>query len=381
MGFPNSLLTIRFQYFSYFAVLGIFLPYFNLYCYHLGFSGGQIGALSAVRSLVMVASSIVWGLLADRLNLRRRIYIWCSAASALTWLLFLTTTDFWLMLLFTVIYVCFYAPIIAFLEAFTMDELRIRKESYGQVRAWGSVSFILVVILFGRAIDHFPIRLILVLIFAGSLLQALGALRMPRFETVDLSLNPKISENLLNRHVGIFLLCGFLMLVSHGTYYGFFSIHLENYGYSRAFIGLTWAVASIAEIVVMIKSEAVFKRFTLERVLIFSFGVAIIRWLVLFTVHSPVLILLAQILHAVTYGTFHMASILYMDRLTTGKTKTIGQVANNAVQYGLGLMTGFFINGFLYERTGSNVLFLMSAGIAAAGGAIFWGYTRTAPKR
>ena len=378
MGLPNSLLTIRFQYFFYFAVLGIFLPYFNLYCYHLGFSGSQIGALSAVRSLVMIVSSIVWGLLADRFNLRRRIYIWCSAASALTWLLFLTTTDFWLMLFFTVIYVCFYAPIIAFLEAFTMDELKIQKESYGQVRAWGSVSFILAVILFGRAIDQYPIRLILVLIFAGSLLQALGALRMPHFESVDVSLRSKAGENLLNRHVGIFLLCGFIMLVSHGTYYGFFSIHLENLGYSRAFIGLTWAVASIAEIVVMIKSEFVFRRFTLKRVLIFSFGVAIVRWLMLFTVHSPIMILLAQLLHAVTYGTFHMASILYMDRLTTEKTKTIGQVANNAVQYGLGLMTGFFLNGFLYEWTGSKTLFLMSAGIAAAGGVIFWGYTRTA---
>ena len=378
MGLPNTLLTIRFQYFFYFAVLGIFLPYFNLYCYHLGFSGSQIGALSAVRSLVMVASSIVWGLLADRFNLRRRIYIWCSAASALTWLLFLTTTDFWLMLFFTVIYVCFYAPIIAFLEAFTMDELKIQKESYGQVRAWGSVSFILVVIFFGRAIDQYPIRLILVLIFAGSLLQALGALRMPRFESVDLSRVSKSGENLLNRHVGVFLLCGFIMLVSHGTYYGFFSIHLENLGYSRAFIGLTWAVASIAEIVVMIKSEFVFRRFTLERVLILSFGVAIVRWLMLFTVHSPIMVLLAQLLHAVTYGTFHMASILYMDRLTSEKTKTIGQVANNAVQYGLGLMTGFFLNGFLYEWTGSRILFLMSAGIAAAGGVIFWGYTRTA---
>ena len=381
MGLSNSLLTIRFQYFFYFAVLGIFLPYFNLYCYHLGFSGSQIGALSAVRSLVMVAASIVWGLLADRFNLRRRIYIWCSAASALTWLLFLTTTDFWLMLFFTVIYVCFYAPIIAFLEAFTMDELKIQKESYGQVRAWGSVSFILVVILFGRAIDQYPIRLILVLIFAGSLLQALGALRMPHFESVDLSLDPKTGQNILNRHVGIFLLCGFIMLVSHGTYYGFFSIHLENLGYTRAFIGLTWAVASIAEIVVMIKSETVFRRFTLERVLLFSFGVAIVRWLVLFAVHSPIMVLLAQLLHAITYGTFHMASILYMDRLTTEKTKTIGQVANNAVQYGLGLMTGFFLNGFLYEWTGSKVLFLMSAAIAAAGGTIFWGYTRTALRR
>ena len=376
MSSRHSFLAIRFQYFSYFAVLGIFLPYFNLYCYHLGFSGAQIGALSAVRSLVMVVSSMIWGFLADRFYLRRRIYVLCSAASAFTWLFFLTTNDFWLMLLFTVIYVCFYAPIIAFLEAFTLDQLEFRKESYGRIRAWGSVSFILVVILLGRAIDLFHIRLILVLIFAGSLLQALGSLRMPRFGSTDRSLIPRTGGSLLNRHVGIFLLCGFLMLVSHGAYYGFFSIHLENLGYTRAFIGLTWAVASIAEIIVMIKSESIFKRFSLERVLGFSFVVAVARWLALSTVHSPALVLLVQLLHAVTYGTFHMASILYIDRLTTEQTKTIGQAANNAVQYGLGLMVGFFLSGFLYEQTGSAVLFLVSAGIAAAGGAIFWGYIR-----
>ncbi len=376
MNLRDALLTIRLQYFFYFAVLGIFLPYFNLYCYHLGFSGAQIGTLSAVRSLVMVAASLFWGLLADKFYLRRRIYVICSAASALTWLFFLSTTDFWFMLLITALYVCFYAPIIAFLEAFTMDQLEYRKESYGRIRAWGSFSFILVVILLGRAIDLFPIRLILVLIFAGSLLQAVGALRMPRFSSSGRSLSPKNGEGLMNRQVFYFLLCGFIMLVSHGTYYGFFSIHLESLGYSRTFIGLAWALASVAEILVMINSEALFHRFPLERVLVFSYAVAVLRWLMLCLFHSPVMILSAQVLHAVTYGTFHMASILYIDRLTSARAKTTGQAANNAVQYGLGLMAGFFLNGFLFERTGTPFLFLMSAVIAMAGGMVFWGYLR-----
>ena len=39
------------QYFLYFGVMGVFLPYFNLYCHHLGFSGSQIGILSSARSV------------------------------------------------------------------------------------------------------------------------------------------------------------------------------------------------------------------------------------------------------------------------------------------------------------------------------------------
>ncbi len=376
MTFRRPLLAIRFQYFLYFGVLGIYLPYFNLYCYHLGFNGTQIGILSAVRSVVMVIFSLVWGLLADRFQRRWTIYILCSAGSTLIWVFFLFTGDFWLMLVITVAYVAFYAPVISFLEAFTMDQLTNRKEIYGTVRVWGSIGFILVVIGLGRAIDFFPIRLTIVLILVGSMIQAAGALWMPGSTSDRLPfLQPSFGE-LLNRRVIFFLSSGFLMLVSHGAYYGFFSIHLENLGYSRTFIGLAWAVASLAEIFVMIKSGVIFKRYALEKVLLFSFTVAVFRWIVLYFARTPALILSSQALHAVTYGTFHIASILCIDRLAPKQAKTVGQAVNNAVQYGLGLMVGFFINGFLYERIGSAALFMMSAGIAAVGGMLFWSGTR-----
>jgi len=164
------------------------------------------------------------------------------------------------------------------------------------------------------------------------------------------------------------------MLVSHGAYYGFFSIHLENLGFGSTFIGLTWALASTAEIVIMIRSDYIFKRFSIESVLIISFMTAALRWLILFFAQSAAVILLSQMLHAITYGTFHIASILYIDRLAPDKAKTLAQAANNAISYGLGLMVGFFFNGYLYEISGSFVLFMISCLIALAGGLFFWGF-------
>ena len=162
--------VIRSQYFIYFGVMGIFLPYFNLYCYHLGFSGVQIGTISAFRSVTLVVFSLIWGALADRFNIRRPIYIICNILSTLIWIFYLYTVDFWLMLIITISYGIFYAPIISFLEAFTMDILGPEKKSYGRIRVWGSMSFILVVVVLGRLIDLYSIELILVLILAGSLL-------------------------------------------------------------------------------------------------------------------------------------------------------------------------------------------------------------------
>jgi PPP family 3-phenylpropionic acid transporter len=171
------------------------------------------------------------------------------------------------------------------------------------------------------------------------------------------------------------------MLASHSAYYGFFSIHLENLGYHSTFIGIAWALASTAEILVMVKSNKIFSRFSLENALFFSFLVAVVRWVILFFAESAALILLSQLLHAVTYGTFHMASILYIDRLAPENAKTLGQAVNNGITYGLGLMVGFFINGYVYEITGSFTLFLMSALIALAGGLLFQSYQLASRRR
>jgi PPP family 3-phenylpropionic acid transporter len=100
----SNKLILGSQYFLYFGVLGLFLPYFNLYCYHLGFSGFEIGVLSSVRTLTTALFPMLWGALADRFLIRRPIYIICSFASTAIWALFLMTTNFWAMIVITAFY-------------------------------------------------------------------------------------------------------------------------------------------------------------------------------------------------------------------------------------------------------------------------------------
>ena len=359
------------QYFLYFGVMGVFLPFFNLYCYHLGFSGFQIGVLSGIRSVALVVFPLFWGLVADRFHARRSIYIGCNLVSSLIWAFLLFTADFRAMVVIIALYGVFYAPIISFLEAFTMDALGDDKKSYGRLRAYGSISFILTVLVLGRILDITGVGIIVALILAGSLVQAAASFRIPDVQVKKRKTDGTSLKIFFRPKVLIFLTCAFLMLVSHGTYYGFYSIHLETLGLGKTFIGFSWALASTAEILVMIKSDKLFEKFSLERVLIFSFVIAAVRWIILYTTASPVIILFSQILHAVTYGTFHMASILYIDRLTPDASKTMGQAVNNAVTYGLGLVIGFLFSGVLYESLGAHNLFGISSLIALAAGGIF----------
>jgi PPP family 3-phenylpropionic acid transporter len=253
-----------------------------------------------------------------------------------------------------------------------MDLLAQEKTSYGQLRAWGSLSFILVVVITGRLIDALSTDVIIILILAGSLIHAVLSVNIPTVKHNRQSTFSASVRTMLNRRVIIFLTAAFLMLFSHGTYYGFFSIHLENLGFNGSFIGIAWALASVAEIFVMVNSERILKRFSYDNILIFSFIIAVIRWGILYFATSAYLILLSQSLHAMTYGAFHVASILYMDKLTPKDAKTMGQTMNNAVTYGFGIMAGFLFNGYYFEILGAPILFTISSGLAFCGGMLLF---------
>jgi len=359
------------QYFLYFGVMGIFLPYFNLYCHRIGFSGSQIGALSALKSLMMVLTPLLWAMLADRYQIRRPIYILSLMVSTAIWGLYFLTTAYTYMVAITIFYGIFHAPVISFLEAFTMDILGAQKKSYGKIRVWGSAAFITVTLIMGQLIDLFEVSIILSLIFAGGMIQTAAAFKMPPVKIgARTSLLPQI-RHFFSKRIIIFLICAFLMLVSHGAYYAFFSIHLEKSGLGGAFIGVAWALASISEIIIMMQSDRILKRFTPEKVLLFAFLTAALRWFLLIFVRSPIAIMLLQGMHAFTYGAFHVASIIYIDKLSPTGSKTLGQALNNAATYGLGLMVGFFISGYIYDWQGAPAMFLVSGLIALAAGGIF----------
>ena len=54
------------------------------------------------------------------------------------------------------------------------------------------------------------------------------------------------------RKVLAFLAVCFLMLCSHGPYYTFYTIYLEEQGYSSYMIGILWAVGVLAEVIIFL---------------------------------------------------------------------------------------------------------------------------------
>jgi len=167
--------------------------------------------------------------------------------------------------------------------------------------------------------------------------------------------------------VALIVACA-LMAAAHGPYYTFFSIHLVNLGYSKGLTGWLWALGVVCEIGIFLYLPRLYAAFALNSILIASFAIAVVRFLVIgWAADSLVLLLLAQALHAATFGSFHAAAIGIVHRLFRGRHQARGQAIYGSLTYGVGGTVGALASGYAWDHLGAAWTFTLAAAAALAG--------------
>ena len=167
------------------------------------------------------------------------------------------------------------------------------------------------------------------------------------------------------------LLVCFLMQASHGPYYTFFSIYLQDHGYGGLAIGALWALGVIAEIGVFLAMHRLLPRFGARPLLLASLGLTALRWVMIAElVDHPALLLLAQVLHAASFGLYHAVAISLIDRFFTGSHQGRGQAFYSSLSFGAGQAVGSFGSGLLWGAIGGAATFVAGGVVAAAAFAV-----------
>lgn len=356
-------------YFFYYAFIGMFAPYWSLYLQSIHFNAVEIGILMSVQPVMRMLAPNLWGWLADHTGRRRLVIQVAATLSAVFYLGVFATTSFWGMLLVLGLMSFFWSASMPLVEATTLSYLGQYTGRYGRLRSWGSVGFIIAVVGLGYAFDYIAIAWLL---WAG-LICELGILIFSRQlpETAVLAHHTdqqSIRKILLQPAVlSLFGAC-FLMSAAHGPYYTFFSIYLVEHGYSTGAVGGLWALGVICEIAVFFLMPRLTERFGFTRILIASFALAVIRFMMIgWCVDFLLLLLLAQVLHAATFGAYHAASVGLVHQLFQGRHQSKGQATFGSLTYGAGGMLGGLISGPIWQYYGASALYSCSAGMALLG--------------
>jgi PPP family 3-phenylpropionic acid transporter len=359
-------------FFLYFAYVGLVSPYASLFFLDRGFSVIEIAVLMSMLQITRIVGPFSWGWLSDYLSNRISIIRLCACLAAVTFLSIFFLNSYvaffiWMFVLHTIL-----SSLMPLGESATVHALfkdNSFDKRYGRLRLWGSIGFIAMVLFAGelfqrKGIELYPIVGAVILIFLALVTFRLHEPKMERRKMVK----GELLIVLLNPDVRWFLLSGFFMIFAHAALYVFYSLYLADLGYDEFQIGLFWALGVAAEVIFFYFQSRVLSRLDAEVVLQIAFGMGVFRFILMAFFPLTWVLILAQLMHAGTFGAHHSAATKLLQRWFTGPLQARGQALMATVSYGLGGTLGGLLAGWLWDATQPRNVFVMAALACGLGG-------------
>ena len=359
-------------YFTYFAFVAAYSSYWSLYLQSLGFAAAQIGTLMAVQQVMRIFAPTFWGAVSDRIGRVDWVIRFTTLAAVLVFCSVFFASSFIGLFVVMSIVGFFWSGPLPLVEASTLQRLGGATAHYGRVRLWGSIGFIVVVSGVGAMLDLIAISRLPVILLLLMLAMLLFAWLVPGgMKSAHADDQGAILSILRRPKIMAFFVACFLMTFAHGPLFVFFSIYLVDHGYSKTSVGMLWSIGVLVEIGIFLLFPRIQQRFSLPRIFLFCFFVAVIRFLLIaWGADWFPLLFFAQMLHAFTFGAFHVIAMGFVHRHFAGRHQAKGQAMFSGLTYGAGGMLGGFLSGFVWEPLGPAITFSLSALSALLGLAV-----------
>ena len=371
----------RFYFFYYFFV-GLFVPYWGLYLQSKSFTAFQIGILLSLFQISRIFAPNFWGWLADHTNKRARWIRLASFIGCLGYVGIFWADSFFLIFLVMMSMSIFTSSTIPLAESLTLSHLASTNGSYSNIRLWGSVGFIIASFFLGILIDIYSVTILVWALLFTQLIILFLSFSIPdkKFELIG-DTKRSIFKILKKPEVISLLIGCALMVSSHGLLYNFYSIFLKEQGYSSSLIGILWSIGVIFEIFIFILMPKILSKFNLKEVLLISLFLAVIRFFLIGNyVDILWILILAQMLHAATFGSFHVASVELVSVHFNREHHSRGQSIYNSITYGLGGTIGGLGGGLMIDQYGAASTFMFSSILPLIGFIVIFFGLRNTPK-
>jgi PPP family 3-phenylpropionic acid transporter len=296
---------------------GIGMPFFPLWLEYKGFNASEIGIILATPMIVRVLCVPLTMRLADRTNMLRTGMFLAAVGSALGNMAMLPANTLTAMVATMALAAVFFAPGYPLTDAYVLRALTERKGSYGSVRLWSSVAYIVANVSGGYLIGMIGRANILWLIIGAFVIGAVSALGLKPLAAHHTSADsPRPSSMVLWRSrvfVAMLVACS-VSQSSHAVYYGFSTLGWTNKGFTDTTIGMLWAIGVIAEICLFLGAGFLSRFIGPIAWVILGAAGGIVRWGGL-ALDPPFAVLpFLQCLHALTFTATLMGTMQFLAR-------------------------------------------------------------------
>ena len=362
-----SLNRIRLFYAAYFAAMGLILPFFPVYLAGLGMEVTMIGFMTGLLAAAKVVAPPWTGHLLERRPEEwvQRFIVLASLLAGVTALFMAVSLNLIVLAVVVFLFGLLWASILPLTDGLSVSVSEAALADYGRLRVWGSIGFVVASLAGGAWLADEHIAAFPFVLAALMLALAFAAQGFPRLALA--ADGEREDSSGFSRGFYQLLAIAFIMQISHGAYYGFFSLHLAAAGFSGWQIGGYWVLGVLAEIVLMWRWSRPVQQTAPARVFALCLGLAALRWLGTGLSTDPVAITVMQLLHAASFAAFHVAAITWVKRLAPDARHAAAQGWYSAAGFGLGSTVGIMGCGVIAEAWGYAMAFYVCSAVALLG--------------
>jgi MFS transporter, PPP family, 3-phenylpropionic acid transporter len=240
---------------------------------------------------------------------------------------------------------------------------------YGRVRLWGSMGFLVTVLVAGAWFERFGMAHFPAWAVASMAALMLSTWWLPDVKEASVAAHERqpIGPVLRQSAVRWLLVTVFLHVLAHMGIYIYLSLYLDALGYSKTTIGWLWAISVLVEIGWFYSQSRWLPRYSLSAWLVLTAAVTALRMGITAAGASILLLaVLAQALHAITFAAHHTVCIALLSHHFPGHLRGRGQALYTVVGYGLPGVLGGVAGGYLSSHWGLASVFWATLGVALA---------------
>lgn len=347
-------------YLLFYAANATVLPVLTLYYETLGVTGARLGFLAALWPAGSVLGASLWGAVADATGRHRLVLAVTMVLAAVSAQLFLAAPGFALLVPVVAAFSIAVAPVGPMLDHAVLEDLGDRQERFGRVRLWGAIGWGVAAPVVGVVVDRvglssvFPVYGVLMI----GLFLASFTLRIPRTR-LGAGVFSGFASIAKDPRWRYFLLTVFVAGTGSTFIHHYLFIYLNSIGGSGTLRGVALAVSTVSELVVFGFADRLLRRVRPLSLILVAMGGVGVRMVLYGIISDPLIALLPQLMHGMTFSLFLVAGVSIARELAPEGMRATAQALFTSVHMGAAGVTGALLGGILYRSMSAADVFLV----------------------
>jgi len=354
-------------YFIYFIYVAA-TTYINIHMKEIGLSATQIGLMTSIAKALAITALPIWGMMSDYFEANKKILLFTIFGTFVFSLSFLLTESFFIIFVLYSFFMIFSSSNVPLSDSLLLNHLGDRAEQYGQFRVWGSLGYMLAIMPFGWIIEKTQSETTFILAASGLFLSLFFAYKLPKSNrTIKITNLSSFKLLFKNKDLLYFLIFTFFIQAPLTANFVYFPIYFKSIGGGETMLGLGMFIAAGSELIIFQKADIFLKKFKLKKVLLLSAVTFGVRWFLIAIWSSPVLILLTQLFHGLTYALFHVTAVGYISKLVGEKFRSTGQNLYASI-ISISTVVSSLLGGMIYDGAGGAAVYAVGSAVSFIAG-------------